>query len=422
MPNWLWDRIKGAPDRWRDRFDKAGDYLNQKPGAEVTPEMYTATGGAERAEEMLGIGRQGFGQSQQARSQQQGLADMLRRRAMGRDSLSAEQLRQGMQSAVASQQSLAASARPGQSAMMARLASQNTGRLQQGLAGQQALAGIQERSAAEQGLAGVLGGMRQQDIGTGQFGMGSEQQQALAELGVKGSLYGQQMGAPTRRDGLIGALGGAIGVAGQMSGGDPNAKLGLASDKKLKEAVTIGGDKADALMEALKPKEYRYKSSPEEDRLWFNRGVEEAGTRGGEPDARLDIIPGSPPHAAAYSSGRDMGLRNLPRMRREEAVPPMLRRYDGWFEGSPEDPRASGDHQVSGAARAYWRRQDDKARRQVPDKNLGVMAQDIERSPVGRQVVKNTPSGKMLDVPQLTGALAAAIGRLNERLRSVEGR
>jgi hypothetical protein len=52
---------------------------------------------------------------------------------------------------------------------------------------------------------------------------------------------------------------------------------------------------------------------------------------------------------------------------------------------------------------------------------LGVMAQDVERTPVGPQIVKDTPRGKMLEGGALMSALAAGVGRLHERLSALEG-
>lgn len=56
-------------------------------------------------------------------------------------------------------------------------------------------------------------------------------------------------------------------------------------------------------------------------------------------------------------------------------------------------------------------------------RRAGVMAQDLQASgPLGAAVVRETPAGKMVDAGQLSGLNAAQIGRLNERLRKLEGR
>jgi hypothetical protein len=51
---------------------------------------------------------------------------------------------------------------------------------------------------------------------------------------------------------------------------------------------------------------------------------------------------------------------------------------------------------------------------------VGVMAQDVERSGMGRTIVKNTPIGKAIDIPSATGAMLASLADLNRRLAKVE--
>jgi hypothetical protein len=52
----------------------------------------------------------------------------------------------------------------------------------------------------------------------------------------------------------------------------------------------------------------------------------------------------------------------------------------------------------------------------------GIMAQDLERSELGKKVVTETAEGKMLDVNKTISAALAGLARVNERLRKVEGR
>jgi hypothetical protein len=54
--------------------------------------------------------------------------------------------------------------------------------------------------------------------------------------------------------------------------------------------------------------------------------------------------------------------------------------------------------------------------------HFGVMAQDLEKTPVGRSMVKDTPSGKMVDPAQGFGALLASQAALHERLSKLEGK
>lgn len=57
-----------------------------------------------------------------------------------------------------------------------------------------------------------------------------------------------------------------------------------------------------------------------------------------------------------------------------------------------------------------------------PGPRYGVMAQDLERSNIGKTLVKNTPNGKMVDTVQGFGAVLAAQAALNKRLKAVEAK
>jgi hypothetical protein len=51
---------------------------------------------------------------------------------------------------------------------------------------------------------------------------------------------------------------------------------------------------------------------------------------------------------------------------------------------------------------------------------LGVMAQDLEKTPAGKAAVKDTAQGKVVDYGKLGGILTAAVSRLHRRLSKVE--
>jgi hypothetical protein len=52
---------------------------------------------------------------------------------------------------------------------------------------------------------------------------------------------------------------------------------------------------------------------------------------------------------------------------------------------------------------------------------LGVMAQDVESTPAGKQIVSETPEGvKVLENKPMLSAMAAGLGNLNERLAELE--
>lgn len=53
---------------------------------------------------------------------------------------------------------------------------------------------------------------------------------------------------------------------------------------------------------------------------------------------------------------------------------------------------------------------------------LGVMAQDMEQSPMGNEIVMDGPDGKQIDMKKALSASLAALARLNERLNTLEGK
>jgi hypothetical protein len=55
-------------------------------------------------------------------------------------------------------------------------------------------------------------------------------------------------------------------------------------------------------------------------------------------------------------------------------------------------------------------------------KQDGIMAQDLEQSEIGQQMVVDTPNGKMVDFSQGFAAMLAAQAELNERLKKIEGK
>ena len=55
-------------------------------------------------------------------------------------------------------------------------------------------------------------------------------------------------------------------------------------------------------------------------------------------------------------------------------------------------------------------------------RHIGVMAQDLERSRLGREMVIETPEGKMVDTKRMTAAALAAAAELNRRVERLEKR
>lgn len=166
------------------------------------------------------------------RGQQEALANLLMRQAQGQDSLSAEQLRQGLGQLQAQQMSTMAGARPSNAALASRTASQNMGNVGAQMAGNQAMAGIAERNAASQALGGVLGQARGQDIGAylgaNQLSAQEAQNQQQAQFGreqIRANRYGTAMQSPSVGEVTLGAL---QGFGGLLAMSDRRAKENIA--------------------------------------------------------------------------------------------------------------------------------------------------------------------------------------------------
>jgi hypothetical protein len=162
--------------------------------------------------------------------------DYLRRLASGQDSVSAEQLRQGLQQNVAAQRSAAAGAAPGSQPMAARTAAIQSSRLGSGMAGQQAIAGLQERQGAQKALSDMILNQRQQDM---QAALGSRGQ-AIQGYGAGNSGTPEKSAAEKFGPAIAGAL-------------------AMFSDRRLKHDVKDGDTSANAALDGLRSYTYRYK-------------------------------------------------------------------------------------------------------------------------------------------------------------------
>jgi hypothetical protein len=236
------------------------------PGAQGRDQLYgqLAHGAMGQTAPQVGpaaqIGPSGFA------GQQDALGKYLMSQATGQGpSLAQQQYQQASDAGFRQQLAMAAGARPGDAAMAARLASQNIGTQQQGLAAGLAQAGTQERMAAAGQAANVLGQGRQQDYQQGAFNAGAQNQFGMANAQMQQQQLGmnndqlarllalQQQNAEAQQRGLMGyeanqtaryaidqnqpkwydkLLGAAVGlaptVAGFALGGPPGAAAGAA--------------------------------------------------------------------------------------------------------------------------------------------------------------------------------------------------
>ena len=198
------------PSSWGD--NSGANIANRKGRAWLQQNAYDAAQNAKDAQKFTTGAQSGFQQDDQALGQSY---DFLRRLASGQDSVSAEQLRQGNQQSLAQQQSIAAGASPQDASMSARTAAIQSGRLSSGLAGQQAVAGLQERNQAQSALAQLLLQKRQQDLQGTLGGYGAVNQgYGTSNQGYGGMVSGAGDQNWVQRNAGVIAGGSAVAAAG----------------------------------------------------------------------------------------------------------------------------------------------------------------------------------------------------------------
>ena len=184
----FWKKVKGyAGDAWDSTGGAAIDWYEDATNRDQTGALGKLEGQGEAASGFAGSTQAEFGRLGAEASANR---DYLRDIASGKESVSRIQLQQALAQNQATQQSMAAGARPANAAMAARTAAMTAGRQGAGLAGQQALAGIQERQGAQNALQQALMQQRQQELNAA---LGSRGQ----AIGAFGTSYTGQMNTPT---------------------------------------------------------------------------------------------------------------------------------------------------------------------------------------------------------------------------------
>ena len=131
------------------------------------------------------LGNEAARQQDQARAQQMALINQLQNQASGLGpSLAQAQLQQATDRNMQQAMALGVSQRgAGQGAALHNIANQRAGIGQQ-MAGDSAMLRLQEQLQARQMLGGLLGGMRGQDIGNMQFGLGNQASLGMQQAGL----------------------------------------------------------------------------------------------------------------------------------------------------------------------------------------------------------------------------------------------
>lgn len=302
-------------------------------------------------------------QDSQFRGNQQDMINRLSGLASGQDSLAKMQLQQATNANAAQQRSLAASANPQNAAMMARLASQNINKANQGFGAAATSLGIQERNSAANALAALSSQARAQDLQNSQYNATNRQQGGQFNAGQQQQGSQFNVGANLQQTGLNDrAAGEARQQELQNAELQQRGTMGYEQNNTTRYGIDKGVPAAPTTMDRLAGLAPLL-SLPSDERT--KTGIRIPG------DGDLDqLIARLQPHSFGYKNDRN----------------PMT--------GTPDAGR-----------------------------RLGVMAQDVERGgPAGSDMVQDVGGVKAIDVPKATGTALGLIGRLGQRLDDIEGR
>lgn len=254
MADWDWSNFTNG-DKIGNGFEKAfalGPYDPTNPDREALRNQ-VALGNAQGAAagQFADTGQNNYGQQTQNLAQQ---TKYLQDLQSGRNSVAAEQLRQGLAQNVAAQHSMAAGGAPQNSAQAARIAANNTARLGYGMSGQQATAGLAERNAATQALTNAYLQQRGQDANVAL----QSRQNAINAYGQGSQAYGTVLQNPQKNGNqyVAGISSSLLGMASKADGGGGGTTT---SDRRAKTDIEDGDLEASRITKGLKAYAFKYR-------------------------------------------------------------------------------------------------------------------------------------------------------------------
>lgn len=392
----------------------------------------------------------GAAQQDQARQQQQSFLQRLSGDMNGgQPSLAETQLRRGSDAVVANANALAASAGPGGAAMARRQAMQTAAGQGGKLAADTAELRAKEYAQARQEAGGALTNFRGQDItnqGQGFQNITSTQdraaQQAIAlrsaDLQAAGMSYDnaikqaqlEQSGAQGVRAGDIQRLAQEYTNTTQQS--QLASQHSLAQRAQDLQAAGMSYDNAFKQAQ-LEAQQNQFQGTMDMQQRGLNLEGEKMGYGMGLDVQQADMA--SRQHLADLEAQRYAADRNY-QFQQQQADNGRFDKYLGAGIGGAAtllsmlsdkrqktdiedaDPKDLSDF-LGKLKESTFRYKDEKHGK---GDHVGVMAQDVEKSRVGKTIVIETPSGKALDMKKALGALLAAGAAQEKRLRKLEAR
>ena len=273
---------------------------------------------------------------------------------------------------------------------------------QAGMAGQQAgmaqnranlgLAGLGQQAGniqagagmAMQGAQGNLGAM-----GAATGALGQAQNLGLGKIGAQAGMYGQGLQA---QQGLMGM---GANLAGQQ-------QSSLQSELATKGAFTdqMAGMTEAQLQDVVAQQNQAFEKEMAEKGYGLQRQAA-AASRPRSPSAMdqfMGLAQTVAPFAMMAYSDKDL-KKNIRSAKDKDLLNPG--QIDGFLDS------------------LFAKQYNYKSKKHGEGKQVGIMAQDLEKTQLGKQMVENTPEGKRVNFGKGLGLVMASQARLNERLNAL---
>lgn len=369
-------------------------------------------------------------QANQWRAQQNQLAGNLQATLRGEGpSVAQLQMQQGLNQSLGNAASMAASQRGVSPAMAMRLAQQNQAQMAQNTVGQTGMLRAQEQMAARGELAGLANAARTQDLNVaaanqraameqgqlndnmerffreGQMGMDERNRQSKIErermksqntIGTSQINAGAYQAASQNRAGVLGGIGAGIGAA-----------AAIFSDERLKtdiQKVEFDSPANWGFQPSMPSPSPSAQSSFEPTREAASAASKESTLK------FLDALQGSQKGGESshnkMGQGIGMGLAAAAMAMSDKNAKTGAKKANGEIQNFLD------------AIDAYTYRYKDPSYGE--GKQLSPMAQDLEKTPIGKELVVDTPEGKMIDYGKAGGVMMASQAMLNDRLSELE--
>ncbi|HEU5276832.1 MAG TPA: tail fiber domain-containing protein [Xanthobacteraceae bacterium] len=332
---------------------------------------------------------------------QQGYIDRLNSDLNGgQPSVAEQQLKQGMASNMRNALSIAAGARGG--------------------AGNQAAAlrtALNANATTGANTNAQAGQLRAQEYAQtrGELGQATTQQrtQQQADLGMLGSLYGQQRGQDLNAKGMAldatGNLRSADTAGAGLALGGQNAIAGINANQNAQQAQLDAQERALQLQGSLGYGNLENQVTNADTmarqsyaELMNSRDLAERGLAFNQQQANTA--------QSNYQTQQLLGLIGTGALFASDE-----RLKTGVHDA---DPKLAEEMLSKMRAKSYTYKDPIFGE----GEQFGILAQALESSTLGKRLVRDTPAGKMVDVPKSVGALLAIAAGMHERVAKLEGR